>query len=214
MSVIQLHENLSNPLPLVAHLEGSIDITGLKETSLVFQYRDGVVRLYNETRDEGVNCMPWLPIIRTDKIHSIFLDNLTEDFLHFLPQNITTFYYSSHKHLMPLTNWIQEGRVENLDTEVRLKYLGPWEKYSPVFSVVNRHIRHLEVPLSQDINSLLSNNPHLKTVGYDFDHQQDHSVLKRNDIRFVIWSAHPHNMHISHQLSPDNKKILFTECKC
>lgn len=209
LNTIRLNNDVRDPSLLKEHLEDMTDIEELRESSLVFQYRDGVCKLYNEKDDKGANCMPWYPILRTPKIHSMFIDNLSQDFLSLLPPNITTLYYSSHKHLFPISEWLEEGRVENLDTELRLKYLGNWDKYVPSFSKINRNIHHLEVPLSQNLNQLLECNPHLKTVGYDFDHQEEHSVLERKDVDFVLWSSHPHNIHIAHQLHPSKRKILY-----
>lgn len=209
LHIIDLRNKVDNPSCIINHLEENIDVKGLSNTSLVFQLRGGVVRLWQKRKEE-FHCMPWISLLSSPLVHSLFLENISVEFMNRLPLNIKTLYYTNHRDLLMLTEWIEDGRVENFRSELRLKYLGKWDTHLPSFGRVNRHLVHVETPLQQHIGDFLETNPHVRTVGVDFDHQENLESLHRTDVNFVLWSSHPHNIHIAHKLHENKKKILYS----
>lgn len=136
--------------------EGCI-IRGLADSNLEFHYSgDGTVELVGVPEyDDDIEA--WLPMLNREEINTIIGTNITASI--FSLPNITTAIFTKLTRL----NGVIQNSIETGVKKV-VSYIGP-----PVSVIINvkfnPDIIQLNLPLNQNIEELVANNPQLISVG-------------------------------------------------
>jgi len=177
----------------------------LSESSLKLKVIDGVASLQGERLG---NSLPWLPYLDNESIHSIELRGWNSECLHRLPKNIVEIVIHDYNDLSRVADWLHAQDLPSRD--LSLVYDGPYAEDVPSFEKpLTKAISHFVLPLRQNLQLLISNNHHIKTLGFDFDSQTDRSVLERGDVDFVLWSSHPHALEMAKDMYPQHSHQLY-----
>jgi hypothetical protein len=180
---------VSDASVLKPYLKNGLAIANLANSSQTFYLSDGRVSLQGNNHS---NSLPWLGLLDHDVVKTIDLKGFNYECLSRLPKNINAVHFYDYADLKRVDEWLHDESLPSSD--LVLDYKGGYSEYIPVFDKkVTRAVRHFVVPLNQDIEQFCVLNPHIKTIGFDFDHQRDRKVLESQPVNFVVWSSHPHN---------------------
>jgi hypothetical protein len=152
-------------------------------------YDKGDVRFVGQDQyEDNWGMRYWEPLLRDKNVDGLHLNNVNYCALLRTPENIKRILINDMSDLNRVGSWVNgEERGDN-HSEMTLRYTGKSTRLSPVFETVNPDIVHLQIPLVQDLNRLVEDNPHLKSVGIDLDKVH----IGQPPIPVVIWSSNPH----------------------
>lgn len=201
--------NLSSQLvsdPSGLALPSNCRVRGLRNSSLSFVLENGTITLEGEG-----NPLPWRGLFATSHAHTLRTTNCNSDCLYFLPENIRTILVGRHSDLHAIASWLHDPHP--YEKGLTLEYDGKYEGRLPplVSSTITREIEHLLLPFCGGVEELATLNPHLRTIGYDFDHTVRHEILEREDLHFHLWSLHPHHHYIATKKHPRHTHRLFAQ---
>lgn len=121
---------------------------------------------YHGTETLNIDASPWLNLLSAPKITEVFVDNLSSQMISNLPPNIKTLLIDDHLHLFNISNWINSP---SSGVKREIVYTGSSPEHTPVFHKINNDIIRLVLPLCQDFDELIKNNPQLQAIGINGD---------------------------------------------
>ena len=207
MEEIDLLNLVYDPSPLKKYLRNGTQIKNLASSSLRFHFQDGTILLPGP---KGSNPLPWLPLFDHQEAHTLALENCNSECLFQLPNNIQTLTLCNYEDLGRVGSWLH---AQNLPPQNRtLFYEGGYKDLVPTFQgKITEDLSHFLLPLNQDISILSAQNPHLRSFGFDFDHQQERDVLKREDLHFMLWTSSNHNHYLARTQHPRHEHRLYEQ---
>lgn len=203
MQVINIASQLlTDPSGLA--LNRDCHVRGLRNSSLTFELKDGIISLLGEG-----NPVPWRPLFATPRAYAVRTGNCNSDCLHDLPENITTVLVDRYADLDVIAGWLHNPY--SLEKGLTLEYDGRYEgRLLPLpFEKITREVSHLLLPFCGGVEEMSRVNPHLVSFGFDFDHSVETSLLEQEELRFVVWSLHPHHHYIARKTHTKHTHRLF-----
>lgn len=186
-------------------LKKNCRVRGIRGSSLVFELEDGIITL----KGNG-NPKPWKSLFSTPYANAIRTQNIDSDCLYFLPENINTIIVDNYQDLNSISEWLHNQYAPS--RSLCVEYDGVYEGIMQplLLPKITTEVAHLLLPFASGIEDMVKANPHIKSYGFDFDHNPDHFILERKDLQFSIWSLHSHNHYLSTRIHPEREHRLFT----
>lgn len=134
----------------------------------------------------GMDITHHLPKLRDSEITAVSSAYL-ESSLDKVPSNVKILSFDSYNDLSRCTEYLYSSNRGYI-----CLYEGSHSRKPPVFNgKLNENIEHFLIPLVQNPVKFLEENPQVKTLGIDFDHNEHLAKLKRVEASLVFWTAIP-----------------------
>lgn len=104
-----------------------------------------------------------------------------------VPSNVKILSFDSYNDLSRCTEYLYSSKRGYI-----CLYEGRHSRRPPVFNgKLNENIEHFLIPLVQNPVKFLEENPQVKSLGIDFDHNEHLAKLRSIDASLVFWTSIP-----------------------